>query len=95
MFLSSVYDSTGKQGAGVFSGALGWPGNLEQCLLTPDIYKKSGGFGSGDNLTSKFCSAFVEPPKWVKIWIEDSVITVFCFLFFSHFVLFLCIMPPP
>lgn len=62
-----LYDATGKQGAGLFHGALTWKGNFQECLNTLG-YKTTNNFFTHDpdQPVAQYCSVFLQTPQWLK-----------------------------
>ena len=62
----AVYDATGKQGAGLFMGALTWKGNLHECLDTLQHGAASVIFSEEDDTPrAQYCSIFLQTPQWL------------------------------
>ncbi|KAH9507905.1 hypothetical protein Btru_053177 [Bulinus truncatus] len=67
----NMYDSTGKQRAGVFTGALTWAGNYHQCLDALGYHNNLKNFVTGTKISAQYCSVYISTPSWVKELVDD------------------------
>ncbi|XP_059169777.1 uncharacterized protein LOC131951395, partial [Physella acuta] len=59
----NIYDATGKQGAGLFTGALTWVGNFHQCINSMGYYFSE--LTTGEAPPTQFCAVYIATPQWV------------------------------
>ena len=60
-----MYDATGKQGAGLFLGALTWKGNFQECLNTLEYQSATIFATDEDSRPAQYCSVFLQTPTWL------------------------------
>ena len=78
VFVTTVYDATGKQGAGLFMGALTWKGNLGECLNTLEYRADSSVFSNDvDEPPAQYCSIILLTPRWLLDVFENLVRSFF------------------
>ncbi|KAK7482374.1 hypothetical protein BaRGS_00026393, partial [Batillaria attramentaria] len=74
---SGYYDATGKQGSGLFLGALTWKGNFQECLNVLGYSPtKPGGHvfeTNGNQPAPQYCSVFLGTPEWMYEIVQGLV----------------------
>ncbi|XP_055881459.1 uncharacterized protein LOC106079467 isoform X2 [Biomphalaria glabrata] len=67
----NMYDATGKQRAGILTGALTWAGNYQQCLDSLGYRNNIKEFQVGSEISAQYCSIYISTPSWVKELVDS------------------------